>query len=121
MSASNESGRLVPGLTVWLTGCIFLLSGVAGLIYEVVWFRMLATTFGATGPALAATTASFMAGLGLGSRLAGGRADRMQRPIQVYAPQHTHPHPSFSPDGKLVLYTSDASGYAQLYEVTVEE
>ncbi|MEZ4621664.1 MAG: oligogalacturonate lyase family protein [Caldilineaceae bacterium] len=28
-------------------------------------------------------------------------------PINVYAPQHTHPHPSFSPDGKLVLYTSD--------------
>ncbi len=38
-------------------------------------------------------------------------------PIQVYAPQHTHPHPSFSPDGTLVVYTSDKSGYAQIYEV----
>ncbi|MEZ4681072.1 MAG: oligogalacturonate lyase family protein [Caldilineaceae bacterium] len=42
-------------------------------------------------------------------------------PINVYAPQHTHPHPSFSPDGKLVLYTSDVGGYAQLYEARIEE
>jgi oligogalacturonide lyase len=38
-------------------------------------------------------------------------------PISVYAPQHTHPHPSFSPDSRLALYTSDHTGYAQLYEV----
>ena len=41
-------------------------------------------------------------------------------PIQVYAPQHTHPHPSFSPDGKHVVFTSDRSGYAQIYEATLE-
>jgi oligogalacturonide lyase len=40
-------------------------------------------------------------------------------PIKVYAPQHTHPHPSFSPDGKYVVYTSDVSGYAQIYEIEV--
>ncbi len=40
-------------------------------------------------------------------------------PIQVYAPQHTHPHPSFSPDGKYVVYTSDRSGFAQIYEATL--
>jgi oligogalacturonide lyase len=38
-------------------------------------------------------------------------------PREVYAPQHTHPHPRPSPDGTRVLYTSDATGYAQLYEV----
>ena len=37
-------------------------------------------------------------------------------PREVYAPQHTHPHPRPSPDGTRVLYTSDASGHAQLYE-----
>jgi oligogalacturonide lyase len=40
-------------------------------------------------------------------------------PIPVYAPQHTHPHPSFSPDNRYVIYTSDRSGYAQIYEVTL--
>jgi oligogalacturonide lyase len=37
-------------------------------------------------------------------------------PVEVYAPQHTHPHPRFSPDGQRVIFTSDASGHAQLYE-----
>ena len=37
-------------------------------------------------------------------------------PREVYAPQHTHPHPRPSPDGSRVLFTSDASGHAQLYE-----
>ena len=37
-------------------------------------------------------------------------------PVEVYAPQHTHPHPRFSPDGRCVVYTSDAGGHAQLYE-----
>ena len=40
-------------------------------------------------------------------------------PVQVYAPQHTHPHPSFSPDGQHVVFTSDRSGYTQLYEATL--
>jgi oligogalacturonide lyase len=38
-------------------------------------------------------------------------------PVDVYAPQHTHPHPSFSPDGSRVIFTSDRSGYPQIYEV----
>ena len=40
-------------------------------------------------------------------------------PIAVYAPQHTHPHPSFSPDNHHIVYTSDKSGYAQIYEVEI--
>ena len=42
-------------------------------------------------------------------------------PKEVYAPQHTHPHPRFSPDGRRVLFTSDATGHAQLYECFVDE
>ena len=47
----------------------------------------------------------------------GGPFPYNDGPREVYAPQHTHPHPRPSPDGKRVLYTSDASGHAQLYEV----
>jgi oligogalacturonide lyase len=42
-------------------------------------------------------------------------------PIEVFAPQHTHPHPSFSPDGQRVVYTTDRSGFAQVYEVTIDD
>jgi oligogalacturonide lyase len=41
-------------------------------------------------------------------------------PIEVNAPQHTHPHPSFSADGRYVLYTSDRTGFAQLYELDLQ-
>lgn len=41
-------------------------------------------------------------------------------PVAVYAPQHTHPHPSFSPQGDRVVYTSDSSGIAQVYEVKLD-
>jgi oligogalacturonide lyase len=40
-------------------------------------------------------------------------------PVSVYAPQHTHPHPSFSPDGKRVVFTSDQTGCSQVYEVEI--
>jgi oligogalacturonide lyase len=40
-------------------------------------------------------------------------------PIKVYAPQHTHPHPSFSPDSRRLVFTSDRTGYSQVYEVEV--
>ncbi|OGU34041.1 MAG: hypothetical protein A3K13_07560 [Gemmatimonadetes bacterium RIFCSPLOWO2_12_FULL_68_9] len=35
----------------------------------------------------------------------------------VYGPQWTHPHPSFSPDERWAVYTSDASGHPQVYAV----
>ena len=37
----------------------------------------------------------------------------------VYAPQHTHPHPAFAPDGRSVVFTSDRTGVAQVYEVVL--
>lgn len=42
-------------------------------------------------------------------------------PIETYSPQHTHPHPSFAPDGRHVVYTSDRSGFTQVYEVELPE
>jgi oligogalacturonide lyase len=42
-------------------------------------------------------------------------------PVKVYAPQHTHPHPSFSPDGRYVVFSSDRAGHAQIYEARLPE
>jgi hypothetical protein len=38
----------------------------------------------------------------------------------VYGPQWTHPHPSFSPDERKVVFTSDRSGYPQVYVAELE-
>lgn len=35
----------------------------------------------------------------------------------VYGPQYTHPHPSFSPSERHVIFTSDRSGHPQVYAV----
>jgi oligogalacturonide lyase len=37
------------------------------------------------------------------------------QPVQVYPPQYTHPHPQFSPNRKLITYTSDQTGFSQMY------
>lgn len=40
-------------------------------------------------------------------------------PVTVYAPQHTHPHPRFSPDGTQIVFTSDRTGQAQVHVATL--
>ncbi len=62
----------------------FLLSGVAGLTFEIVWMRHLGFALGATTLAVATTTAAYMGGLALGSHLGGKLADRLTRPLAFY-------------------------------------
>jgi spermidine synthase len=63
----------------------FLGSGAAGLVYEVVWTRLLLAQFGAGLYAICAVLAAFMGGLALGSWLLGRVGDRMRRPLLLYA------------------------------------
>lgn len=63
----------------------FLLSGATGLIYEVVWARMLGLVFGATTIAISAVLTAFMGGLALGSAVAAKRSARITRPLRAYA------------------------------------
>ncbi|MFQ5779308.1 MAG: fused MFS/spermidine synthase [Nitrospiria bacterium] len=62
----------------------FFLSGLTGLIYEVVWMRLLSHTFGVTVHAMGIVLAAFMAGLALGSFLIGRAVERFPNPIRVY-------------------------------------
>lgn len=55
---------------------LFFLSGAAGLIYQVVWTRMLTLVFGASVLAVSTVLTVFMAGLAAGSYTFGRRADR---------------------------------------------
>lgn len=57
------------------------LSGIAGLTYQVLWLRLLSLVFGVTAYAASTVLASFMAGLAIGSFLAGRVALRARRPL----------------------------------------
>lgn len=70
--------------TILLIGICFVLSGATGLIYEVLWARMLGLVFGATTLAISTVLAAFMGGLALGSALAGRLATRVKKPLRTY-------------------------------------
>ena len=63
----------------------FFLSGVTGLIYEVVWTRLLTLVMGNTHYSVATVLTAFMGGLALGSFLGGRLIDRGFDPLKVYA------------------------------------
>ncbi len=60
-------------------------SGTAALIYEVLWVRDLAYTFGGSAEALSAVVAAFLAGLALGAWLAGRRVVARPGLLKLYA------------------------------------
>ncbi len=68
-----------------LLHALFFLSGAVALIYEVVWTRWLTGLLGSESAATAIVLSVFMAGLGLGSWLSSRFADRVARPIRIYA------------------------------------
>jgi len=63
---------------------LFFASGAAGLIYEVVWSRLLKDMFGVTAHAVAAVLATYLAGLALGAWWLGRAADRRRDPLRIY-------------------------------------
>ncbi|PYO94523.1 MAG: hypothetical protein DMD62_05345 [Gemmatimonadetes bacterium] len=65
-------------------GVLFFLSGATGLIYELLWVRVLYQSFGSTIQSVATVVAAYMGGLGLGAWLFGRRADRSARPAELY-------------------------------------
>ncbi len=68
----STSGRRGLPLTV----AIFFLSGVSGLVYQVVWARQFGKVFGNTVHSAALVTGVFMCGLGVGSFVAGRWIDK---------------------------------------------
>jgi spermidine synthase len=64
---------------------MFLASGVASLIYQVVWFKQLQFVLGSSTFAVSMTVAGFFFGLSIGSWLGGKLADQVRRPLAAYA------------------------------------
>jgi spermidine synthase len=71
-------------VTVLLAAC-FLLSGLAGLLYQTAWTRQFALVFGTSELAVATVLAAYMGGLALGAWLAEHWLQRIRRPVMVYA------------------------------------
>lgn len=65
--------RIVP---VWL---LFFISGFAGLVYQVCWQRVLANLLGSDAASVAAVTAVFLSGLGIGALAGGALTTRFPR------------------------------------------
>jgi spermidine synthase/tetratricopeptide (TPR) repeat protein/MFS family permease len=64
---------------------LFIVSGIAGLMYQIVWFKYLSFFLGNTTYAQTMVLASFMGGLALGAAVWGKRADRSKNPLALYA------------------------------------
>jgi len=62
---------------------LFFLSGFCGLVYEIIWMRHFAVSFGNTTYAITVVLAAFMGGLAAGSRWFGRLADSPGRKVSL--------------------------------------
>ena len=63
---------------------LFFGSGFSGLVYEVVWMRLLSLIFGNSVYAAATVLAGFMGGMAIGGFIFGKVADRTKNPLKLY-------------------------------------
>src|SRR6516162_4068900 len=76
----RASGQALPLLTVLFVG-----SGCAALIYEIVWFQMLQFVIGSSAVSLGVLLGTFMGGMCLGSLLLPRWISPRAHPLRVYA------------------------------------
>jgi spermidine synthase len=74
------SRRYLPALVLLFVG-----SGCAALIYEIVWFQLLQLVIGSSSISLGILLGTFMGGMCLGSLLLPGAVPPHQHPLRVYA------------------------------------
>src|SRR6476619_6065460 len=64
---------------------LFVGSGCAALIYEIVWFQLLQLVIGSSAVSLGVLLGTFMGGMCLGSYLLPRYIDARKHPLRVYA------------------------------------
>lgn len=82
--SARSRGKGDTGREAALFG-LFFASGVATLVYEVLWLDELGLVFGNTAEAAATTLAVFFLGLALGGDLFGRHVARLANPLRAYA------------------------------------
>jgi spermidine synthase len=80
MPQSAPAPRFLPLLLLLFVG-----SGCAALIYEIVWLQMLQLVIGSTAISLGVLLGTFMGGMCLGSLLLPRIVPRGWNPLRVYA------------------------------------
>lgn len=85
LQKKTAAGQTRPQISVrWVFG-LFVCSGFAGLLYEVVFAKHLGVIFGGTSLAAYTVMATYMGGMALGAWLGGLLADRVRSPLKWYA------------------------------------
>jgi spermidine synthase len=79
LTAASAERRL-PLLLILFVG-----SGCAALIYEIVWFQLLQLSIGSSAVSLGVLLAIYMGGMSLGSLLAPKLLSRRHHPLKIYA------------------------------------
>src|SRR6266576_2404240 len=77
---AEASHRFLPFLILLFVG-----SGCAALIYEIVWFQMLSLIVGSSAISLGVILGTFMGGVCIGSLFLSRVISRQQHPLRVYA------------------------------------
>ncbi len=79
-NALSDAQRWLPALLLLFVG-----SGGAALIYEIVWFQLLQLVIGSSAVSLGVLLGTFMGGMCLGSFLLPRFVDARRHPLRVYA------------------------------------
>ena len=72
-----------PAVLTVLILIFFFLSGITGLMYQILWTRIIVKIIGSAPFAVSIVLTIFMGGLGLGSYLAGKRIDSIKNPYSM--------------------------------------
>ncbi len=72
--APSQDARLMPDLMLYV---VFFVSGMAALIYQLIWQRALFTIYGTNTEAVTVVVSAFMLGLGVGSLVGGELSKRL--------------------------------------------
>ena len=82
MAKNGFSDNASPGIFFLVLTCFFL-SGFSGLIYEILWTRMITQIIGSAPFSVSIILTIFMGGLGVGSYLASRVIDRVRAPLAL--------------------------------------
>ncbi|HEV2957876.1 MAG TPA: fused MFS/spermidine synthase [Xanthobacteraceae bacterium] len=85
MNDREGASSPAPGKFYPVVLCFFVGSGLAALVYEIVWFQLLELVIGSTAASLAVLLGTFMGGMCLGSFAFARVVPASLHPLKVYA------------------------------------